>query len=194
MLLRLLIAVVVVAGLSPAFFAKDVQAHAGGEHTVQYGDTLYKIATEYGVSTSQLMSVNQLTGTMIYPGQVLELPVTLSAYEKDLLARLVEAEAKGESYAGKVAVATVVLNRVQSDLFPDSIYGVIYQDGQFTPVSNGAINEPASWASKKAVNEALAYQGMDRGSLFFYNPDKAYSAYLSSKEVVTVIGNHVFLK
>ena len=117
-----------------------------------------------------------------------------NAYEKDLLSRLVEAESKGESYAGKVAVATVVLNRVESDLFPDSLHGVIYDGIQFSPVLNGTIEQPASEESKRAVDEALVYQGYDRDSLFFYNPDKAQSDYLSRKEVTTVIGDHVFMK
>ncbi|RWZ52199.1 LysM peptidoglycan-binding domain-containing protein [Halobacillus fulvus] len=190
---RLVIAILVATGVTTIGTAAEASANSG-VHTVQSGDTLYEIAMKYGVSMKQLQQVNGKSGSMIYPGEQLTLPVVPGSYERDLLARLVEAEAKGESYAGKVAVATVVLNRVESDLFPDSIYGVIYQDRQFTPVSNGTINQAASDASERAVQEALAYQGYDRGSLFFYNPDKATSAYLSQKEVTTIIGNHVFLR
>ncbi len=174
-------------------FPSESSAHAN-MHTVQKGESLYKIANEYGISYQQLQAVNDKNNEAIYPGEQLKLPVVPSAYEKDLLSRLVEAEAKGESYAGKVAVATVVLNRVESDLFPDSVYGVIHDGYQFSPVLNGTINQKASAESKKAVSEAFAYQGYDRDSLFFYNPDKAQSDYLSSKEVTTVIGDHVFLR
>ncbi|MCA0988415.1 cell wall hydrolase [Guptibacillus algicola] len=163
-------------------------------HTVQKGESLYKIATNYGVPAKQLQAMNNKSHHEIQPGEELELPVVASDYEKDLLARLVEAEAEGESYAGKVAVATVVLNRVQSDEFPDSLHGVIHDGIQFSPVLNGTINQPAGDESKRAVNEALAYQGYDKESLFFYNPDKAQSSYLEGKEVTTIIGNHVFLR
>ncbi|MFD2923375.1 cell wall hydrolase [Halobacillus naozhouensis] len=163
-------------------------------HTVQKGESLYIIANQYGISIDQLKAMNNIEKNEIYSGEQLKLPVTPDESGKDLLARLVEAEAKGESYAGKVAVATVVLNRVSSDQYPDSIYGVIYDGYQFSPVLNGTINQPASEESKRAVEEALNYQGYDNESLFFYNPDKATSEFLSDQEVTTVIGNHVFLR
>lgn len=75
--------------------------------------------------------------------------IQVNKNDKELLARLVSAEAKGEPYAGKVAVATVVLNRVDSSKFPDTVKGVIYQKGQYSPVSNGQINKPADKGSKK---------------------------------------------
>ncbi|WP_347550142.1 cell wall hydrolase [Pseudalkalibacillus hwajinpoensis] len=176
-------------------FSFPTQGSANNDtHTVQKGESLYKIATKYDVPTEQVKAMNNKSSVEIHPGEQLQLPVVPSKYEKDLLARLVEAEAKGESYAGKVAVATVVLNRVESDIFPDSIHGVIHEGIQFSPVLNGTIDQPAGEESKRAVQEALAYQGYDRESLYFYNPDKAQSSYLSSKEVTTIIDNHVFLR
>ncbi|KGP73310.1 cell wall hydrolase [Pontibacillus yanchengensis] len=174
-------------------FPEQSSAHAN-VYTVQKGDSLYKIAMKYGAPLKQVMAMNNKDTAMIYPGEQVKIPVHASASEQDLLSRLVEAEAKGESYAGKVAVATVVLNRVESDRFPDSIKGVIYDGKQFSPVLNGSINQSASHESKRAVKEALAYQGYDNESLFFYNPDKAQSEYLRNKEVTTVIGNHYFLR
>ncbi|MGP4062797.1 cell wall hydrolase [Halobacillus sp. H74] len=174
-------------------FPMQSSAHAN-THTVQKGESIYEIAMKYGVSAKQVEAMNNKSNADIYPGEQLKLPVVAGESEKDLLSRLVEAEAKGESYAGKVAVATVVLNRVESDQFPDSLYGVIHDGYQFSPVLNGTIHQPAGEESKRAVEEALAYQGYDRGSIFFYNPDKAQSSYLSSQEVTTVIGNHVFLR
>lgn len=174
-------------------FPMQSSAHAK-THTVQKGESIYKISKKYGVPAKQLQAMNDKSNPEIYPGEQLKLPVVASEAETDLLARLVEAEAKGESYAGKVAVATVVLNRVESDRFPDSLYGVIHDGYQFSPVLNGTINQPAGEESKRAVNEALAYQGYDRESVFFYNPAKADSSYLENQEVTTVIGNHVFMR
>lgn len=168
---------------------------AAGTHTVNKGDTYYKIATQYGVPVTRLMSANNAKSSLIHVGQKLTVPsATVMSAEKDLLARLVEAEAKGESYAGKVAVATVILNRVDSPLFPNSIKSVIYETGQFTPVANGKINQAASKDSIRAVDEALAFRGQGKGSLYFYNPKKTTNQWLRSKTVNVVIGDHVFAK
>ncbi|MFC0523435.1 cell wall hydrolase [Pontibacillus salicampi] len=183
--------------LSVCFFAFSFPLTSYAEqstHNVQKGESLYSIATDYGISYKQLQAMNNKSNVTIQPGESLQLPVLPSSAEKDLLARLVEAEAKGESYAGKVAVATVVLNRVESSKFPDTLYGVIHDGKQFSPVLNGTIHQPAGEESKKAVQEAVYYQGYDQESLFFYNPDKAQSDYLEDKEVTTVIGNHLFLR
>ncbi|MBC7106400.1 MAG: LysM peptidoglycan-binding domain-containing protein, partial [Firmicutes bacterium] len=117
---------------------------------VQPGDSLYLIGRRYGVDPWRLAAWNGLTGSDIYPGQVLAIPPPGSSQpvsrgasggELDLLARLITAEADGEPYIAKVAVAAVVLNRVRSPAFPNTIAGVIYdyRDGafQFTPVMNG---------------------------------------------------------
>jgi N-acetylmuramoyl-L-alanine amidase len=112
--------------------------------------------------------------------------------EKNLLARLVHAEAKGEPYDGKVAVAAVVLNRVEHKQFPDTIKGVIYQKNAFEPVLNGSINEPANKESYKAVEQALQEQGKDDELLYFYNPKTATSDWIFTRKVVKTIGNHSF--
>jgi N-acetylmuramoyl-L-alanine amidase len=116
--------------------------------------------------------------------------------EIDLLARLVRAEAQTEPFEGKIAVACVVLNRVESSQFPDTIKEVIYQRGQFQPVSNGEIHEPADEESIAAVKEALSDQRnlVPESSLFFYNPDIATSRWLDSRATTVVIGQHVFKK
>ncbi|PAE22553.1 peptidoglycan-binding protein [Bacillus sp. 7504-2] len=164
-------------------------------HTVNKGDTYWKIGIQYGVPVKALMSVNNAANSTLGIGQKLTIPASsVTSSEKDLLARLVEAEAKDEPYAGKVAVATVVLNRVDSNLFPNTVSGVIYQSSQFTPVSNGQINKAASTDSKKAVNEALAFRGQGSGSLYFYNPAKTTNTWLRSKTTTIKIGNHVFAK
>ncbi|MBY0120959.1 cell wall hydrolase [Bacillus sp. S/N-304-OC-R1] len=163
-------------------------------YTVQKGDSLFKIGVKHGVSELELKKGNYLKSNTIHPGQKLILPKTITNSEKDLLTRLVHAEAKGEPHAGKVAVALVVLNRVDDKRFPDDIKNVIYQKRQFQPVDNGAINEPADNDSKKAVMEALALKGQGDQSVFFFNPDETSSTWLRSRTVTTVIGNHRFAK
>lgn len=109
-----------------------------------------------------------------------------------LLAQLVESEATGEPYAGKVAVAEVVLNRVKDGGFPNSIEGVIYQSGQFQVVSNGRINMTPTQESINASNEALAGSNYTYGALYFYNAAIATDRWQDSLRTTTVIGSHTF--
>ena len=175
------------------------QADAATTYEVKSGDSLWKISNNFGISLTKLREVNNQWSDLIYVGQQLVIPETISAYEKDLLARLINAEVKGEPYAGKVAVATVVLNRVDSSLFPNTVKDVIYERSAggyyaFTPVQNGAINEAATAEARKAVDEALAFRGQGSGSLYFYNPKTASSSWILSREVTVTIGNHRFAK
>lgn len=192
---------VIAAGLilSISSFTMTNQTEAASTHNVQYGETYWKIAVKYGVPLKTLMQANNTTSSLLYAGQNIVIPnAIISQSDKDLMARLVRAEAVGEPYAGKVAVATVVLNRVASPDFPNSVREVIYQISNgyyaFTPVQNGQINQSADAASKQAVNEALAFKGQGSGSLFFYNPKTASSQWILSRPVTVKIGNHVFAK
>lgn len=113
--------------------------------------------------------------------------------ELDLLARIIQAEANGEPFEGKVAVGQVVLNRVKNDNFPDTIYEVIYQPRQFQPVMNGMIDKKANEESLKAAKEALAGKDKVSDALYFYNPEIAASQeWFNTLEFVKEIGNHVF--
>jgi N-acetylmuramoyl-L-alanine amidase len=111
--------------------------------------------------------------------------------EVKLLARLVHAEAKGEPYEGKVAVAEVVLNRVEHEQFPDTVKEVIYQKNAFEPVQNGAIQEPADSEAIEAVEDALENEN-NIDCLYFFNPDTATSDWIFTRDVVKTIGNHSF--
>ncbi|MBB6445259.1 cell wall hydrolase [Bacillus benzoevorans] len=187
-----------VTSLSLFSFYPHAEASAA-VHTVKAGDTLWKISAQYGVTTQKIKTANKQSSNMIYPGQKLYIPqAAISEADKDLMARLVSAEAKGEPYAGKVAVATVILNRLSSPDFPNSIREIIFQvEGghyAFTPVQNGAIYNAADAASKKAVNEALGFWGQGNGSVYFYNPNTSTSKWIFSREVTVRIGNHVFAK
>jgi N-acetylmuramoyl-L-alanine amidase len=193
---------VIAAGLllSISFGASTIHSEAATTtHKVQYGETYWKIAVGFGVPVRTLMQANHATSSYLYTRQNIVIPnSTISVADKDLMARLVHAEAVGEPYAGKVAVATVILNRVSSPDFPNSIRSVIYQISNghyaFTPVQNGQINQPADAASERAVNEALAFKGQGKGSLFFYNPKTAVSTWILSRPVTVTIGNHRFAK
>ncbi|RFU66478.1 cell wall hydrolase [Peribacillus saganii] len=116
--------------------------------------------------------------------------VELTAAEKDLLSRLVHAEAKGEPFEGKVAVASVVLNRMEAKQFPDSVSEVVYEENQFSPVSNGSIRRPADQESKRAVEEALEEPNSD--ALYFFNPDLTDDKWIRTREVTKKIGGHHF--
>ncbi|HWJ78192.1 MAG TPA: cell wall hydrolase [Niallia sp.] len=190
---------IVAAGLmlSISAFTFTHQTEASTNRTIQSGDTYWKVAKGFGIPVSDLMRVNN--NKALITGQNMILPdAILTPSEKDLLARLVRAEAIGEPYAGKVAVAVVVLNRMKSNLFPNTLNGVIYEKSNgyyaFTPVQNGEINKAADAESKKAVNEAIALGGSGNGSLYFYNPKTAKSNWITSREVTVTIGNHRFAK
>lgn len=109
-----------------------------------------------------------------------------------LLAKLVYAEARGESYKGQVAVAAVVLNRVASSSFPNTVSGVIYQSGAFSCVSNGSINNTPNSSCIRAALDALNGWDPTGGCLYYYNAKTAQDKWIFSRTVQTVIGNHSF--
>ncbi len=109
-----------------------------------------------------------------------------------LLARCIYAEARGESYTGQVAVGAVVLNRVDSPLFPNTVAGVIYQKNAFTAVSDGQINLTPDQTAINAARDALNGWDPTYGCLYYYNPAVATSSWIFGRETVTVIGKHVF--
>ncbi|MEW6308272.1 MAG: cell wall hydrolase [Bacillota bacterium] len=127
-----------------------------------------------------------------HPKETGNLRADLTAAELDLLARLIRAEAQGEPYAGKVAVAAVVLNRMESRLFPKTVRGVIYQRRQFEPVDNGTINRKADALSVRAAQDALRGDDPSRGALYFFNPAKTRNRFLWARRVTVIIGRHRF--
>lgn len=117
-----------------------------------------------------------------------------SAYEMDLFARIVRAEAGDEPYVGQVAVASVILNRLDSSQFPNTLQGVIYAKNQFSPVMNGTINQPATESTKRAVRDAIAGNNRLYGAIYFYAPKYVKSPFMESRPTITTIGGHVFKK
>ncbi len=118
------------------------------------------------------------------------------ADDVQLLARCVNGEARGEEYTGQVAVAAVILNRVEHSSFPNTIAGVIYQPGAFTAVSDGQINVPIDPKSTvyKACQDAMNGWDPSGGAIYYYNPEKTTNKWIYSREVICRIGNHVFAR
>ncbi len=175
-------------------------------YTVQPGDTLSEIAEVFNVSLNKLVEANNLRSSTIRPNEILVIPDKLKTSslsrgnilrdELILLARAIHAEARGESFTGKVAVGAVILNRVSSPKFPGTIGEVILQRDkhtvQFSPVADGTINLTPDEVAIKAALEALRGTDPTGGALFFYNPQIASDQWIKTLPVVTRIGNHVF--
>lgn len=112
----------------------------------------------------------------------------------ELLAHVIAGEARGEPYLGKVGVGAVVMNRVKSPLFPNTIAGVVYQGWAFTSVYDGQINMPPDRESYLAAQDALSGWDPTFGALYFYNPARVTSYWIFSRPVTTVIGSHYFAR
>lgn len=117
---------------------------------------------------------------------------SVSNADLELIARIISAEARGEPYIGQVAVGAVVLNRVESSSFPDSISGVVYQPGAFTAITDGQINEAVTDSARRAARDALNGSDPTGGALYYYNPDKTSNRWIRSRPVITRIGQHLF--
>ncbi len=112
--------------------------------------------------------------------------------DRYLLAKVIYAEARGESYTGQVAIGAVVLNRVDDSRFPNTIAGVIYQPWAFTAVNDGQINLEPNQRAYQAADDALNGWDPTYGSVYYYNPKTATSKWIFSTQYVTQIGNHIF--
>lgn len=112
----------------------------------------------------------------------------------NLLARLIYGESRGESYTGQVAVGAVVLNRVKSSSFPNTISGVIYQSGAFDAVSDGQINLSPNSTAKKAAQDALNGWDPTYGAIYYFNPSTATNKWIWSRPMTVTIGKHRFCK
>ena len=112
--------------------------------------------------------------------------------EIDLLARTISAEARDEPYEGQVAVGAVILNRVEHPSFPNTIAGVVYQNGAFSCMDDGQFNQPVYESSKRAAIDAINGWDPSGGAIYYYNPVTATSKWIRSRQVIATIGKHVF--
>ncbi len=119
-----------------------------------------------------------------------------SISDVQLIARAINGEARGEPYEGQVAVGAVILNRVKSSKFPNTIAGVIYEPGAFTAVSDGQINVPIEEGSTvvKAARDALNGWDPTGGAIYYFNPSTATNKWIWSRPLIKTIGKHRFCK
>ena len=119
-----------------------------------------------------------------------------STSDLQLMARAINGEARGEPYEGQVAVGAVILNRVKSSQFPNTIAGVIYQSGAFTAVADGQINAPIDENSTvyKAAQDAMNGWDPTGGCIYYFNPATATNKWIWSRPLVKTIGKHRFCK
>ena len=110
----------------------------------------------------------------------------------NLLARIISAEGRGESYVGQVAIGAVICNRIEHPSFPDTLQGVIYQNGAFTAIVDGQFEEDVAESAYYAARDALSGWDPTGGCIYYFNPKKTNDEYMHSREVVKIIGDHYF--
>lgn len=192
----------------------------GFTYTVQPGDTLFLMGQRFGVSYQSIMSANKLSSDYILPGTVLWIPTGQASApasaapadagaarpaastasragsnyreDLDLLAHVVYAEARGEPYAGQVAVAAVVLNRLKDARFPKTVRDVIFEPWAFTCVTDGQFFLTPNSTAYNAARDALAGWDPSGGALYYWNPAYADNSWVWSRPIITTIGSHVF--
>ncbi len=142
-----------------------------------------------GSATAKAMGVS-LSGSTASSGTTTANKVSNS--DLYLLSCCIYGEARGESYTGKVAVGAVILNRVASSSFPNTISGVIYQNGAFTCVSDGQINLGTNDECTRAAQDALNGWDPSGGALYYFNPATATSKWIWSRKQIVTIGKHIF--
>ena len=166
-------------------------------------DGIFGYGTERAVKWFQEkngLSVDGVVGPKTAAAMGLNLKSTVSSSQKPtsgdvyLLAQCIYSESRGEPYKGQVAVGAVVLNRVKSSSFPNSISGVIYQKGAFSAVDDGQINLTPDESALKAAKDAMNGWDPTGGCLYYYNPAKTTNRWIRSRPIVVRIGSHVFCK
>lgn len=198
----------------------NIQTENFEVHTVRYGDTIYGLSRKYGTSVLNIKAASGLSSVRINPGMKLLIPdekyksmdnnrdnqtkpvigrnFSFSKDDLYLLAKLIHAEARGESVRGQVAVGAVIMNRLTSRSFPASIREIIFQKTngvyQFTPVQDGQIKLEPDRTSFFAAQKALAGEDPTNGALFFYNPETSSDRWIKTLAVKKVIGNHAFAR
>lgn len=118
-----------------------------------------------------------------------------SRNELQVLAQIIHAESEGEPYEGKLAVGNVIMNRIKDGWFPDCVETVVFQTGQFSPVSDGSYYNTPSETSRNAAKDILAGERvLPSDVLYFYNPDIAVDPWIRTTRSHRRIGNHMFSK
>ena len=137
-----------------------------------------------GIAGEKTLKALGISGSDSYGGD--------SSEDYELLARIISAEARGESYLGQVAVGAVILNRIEHPSFPDTLSGVIYQRGAFSCLYDGQFYEAIADSAYSAARDAINGLDPSGGAIYYYNPSTATSKWIFSRPVITTIGNHRF--
>ncbi len=157
-----------------------------------YGNKTYQAVRRF--QSKNGLTVDGIAGTKTLEALGISTGKSTANNNVNLLARAISGEARGEPYEGQVAVGAVILNRVSSSQFPNTISGVIYQSGAFDSVKDGQINmEPTSTAIK-AAQDALSGWDPTGGCIYFFNPSTSTSKWIWSRPIVKTIGKHCFAK
>lgn len=163
-------------------------------------DGIYGQATKSAVTAFQRncgITVDGICGkqTLLYLGLGSGSSSNTTSYSNsdvELLAKVISAEARGESYEGQVAVGAVILNRVKHPSFPDSISGVVYQNGAFSCINDSNWYADVAGSAKRAAVDALNGWDPSGGAIYYFNPKKTDDSFMHSRPVVKVIGDHYF--
>ena len=175
---------------------KDRELYTGnidgifGEQTKQ---AVIKFQKQMGLTPDGIVGKNTLSamGLGDAPAGVTDMG-GYSANEVALLARIISAEARGEPYAGQVAVGAVILNRVAHPSFPNTLAGVIYQPGAFSCLDDGGVNAAVADSAYRAARDAINGSDPSGGAIYYYNPAKSTNQWIFSRPIITVIGQHRF--
>lgn len=163
-----------------------------GNVTGYYGDLTYTAVKKF--QKQQGLTVDGIAGPATLKALGISIGEIPDATEANinLLARIISAEARGEPYEGQVAVGAVICNRIEHPSFPDTLSGVIFQEGAFTAVTDGQFDEPVSDSAYDAARDALNGWDPSGGAIYYYNPDKTSNAWMHARPIITVIGSHRF--
>ena len=194
--------IVAVVSFITVFHASSLLAAT--THKVKAGDTLFLLSKKYGVAITSIKMENGLRSNTLMIGQQLRIPSgntsrssinsNFSQDDVNWLAKTVYSEARGEPYEGQVAVAAVVLNRLQSGNFPNTIRGIVFEPLAFSAVADGQIYMTPNPLAVQAAKDALAGWDPSGGALYYWNPAKATSKWIWSRPIIKRIGNHVFAR
>ena len=147
-----------------------------------------------GLTVDGIAGPTTLKAMGIYSSSSSSSSSSSNSSDLNLLSRIIYGEARGEPYAGQVAVGAVVLNRVKSSSFPNTISGVIYQSGAFDAVRDGQINLTPNSTAKKAAQDALNGWDPTYGAIYYFNPATATNKWIWSRPMTVTIGRHRFCK
>ena len=154
----------------------------------------FKLMTILLIIFLMFLIIININGENVENSSVFAASKSSTTSDLQLMARAINGEARGEPYEGQVAVGAVILNRVKSSKFPNTIAGVIYQSGAFTAVTDGQINVPIAEGSTvlKAAQDAMNGWDPTGGAIYYFNPDTATNKWIWSRPLIKTIGKHRF--